>query len=83
MLDSFELPSFVRAHHVYQAVLTPFEGQVLQLQREPRSNPKDRVTGIVCQNGEIVRRVSFNLAPAFSPYLARECGTITATIAGA
>ena len=61
---------------------THFEGQVLQLQREPL-NPKDRFAVIVCLDGEIVGRVPANLAPTFSPFLARECNTITATITGA
>ena len=58
---------------------TPFEGQVLQLQHEPL-NPKDRFAVIVCLDGKIVGRVPANLAPTFSPFLARECNTITTTI---
>ena len=37
---------------------------------------------IVCLDGEIVGRVPANLAP-FSPFLARECNTITAAITDA
>ena len=68
LLDLFELLSFVRGHHVYQAVWTPFEGKVLQLQREPL-NPKDRFAVVVCLDGKIVGSVPANLAPTFSPFL--------------
>ena len=84
LFDSLAISSFVRGHHIYKRIWTPSEGEVLQLQREP-SNPKDRfaVTVVVCLDGEIVGRVPANLTPTFSPFLARECNTITATITGA
>ena len=52
--------------NIYQAVWTPFEGQVLQLQCEPL-NPKDRFAVVVCLDGEIVGRVRIpaNLALMF------------------
>ena len=70
--------------NIYQAVWTPFEGQVLQLQCEPL-NPKDRFAVAVCLDGDIVGRVRIpaNLALMFSPFLARECNTIIATITDA
>ena len=86
LFGSFQLPSFVRSHHVYKAIWTPSEGQVLQLQREP-SNPNGRFAVVVCLDGEIVGRVPVNIAPMFSPmfsqFLARGCNTITATVTGA
>ena len=82
LFDSLAISSFVRGHHIYKRIWTPSEGEVLQLQREP-SNPKDRFAVVVCLDGEIVGRVPANLAPTFSPFLARECNTITATITGA
>ena len=55
---------------------------ILQLQCKP-SNSKDRFTVVVCLDSEIVGRVLASLAPKFSPFLARECNTITAIITGA
>ena len=72
LFDLFQLPSFVRGHHVYKAIWTPSEGQVLQLQREP-SNPNDRFAVVVCLDREIVGRVPANIASTFSPFLARGC----------
>ena len=46
-------------------------------------NPKERFAVVVCLHVEIVERVPANLAPTFSPFLAKECNTITATITGA
>ena len=55
---------------------------ILQLQCKP-SNSKDRFTVVVCLDSKIVGRVLAILAPKFSPFLARECNTITAIITGA
>ena len=77
MLDSFELSSFVRGHHVCQTVWTPSEG-ISATAKTIES--KDRFAVVVCLDGEIVGRVSANLAPTFSPFLASECTTITAVI---
>ena len=82
LLDFFVINSHVRGYHVYKDIWSPYEGEVLQLQREP-SNPNDKFAVTVCLDGQVVGRVPAEHARTFSLFLARECNNITATITGA
>lgn len=64
----FQMESFVRGHHVYQASWTPSVGEVLPVRRE-LANEHDRFAVAVLKDGEVVGHIPRTLSKLTSFFL--------------
>ena len=71
----------MRGHHIYKKDWTPFQGEVLQLKREP-DNCADKCAVAIIKDGIVVGHVPYNLAPTFSQFLKREFNKATVEVTG-
>ncbi len=79
-LETFEVESCVRGHHIYSNVWSPSLGERLQCTRE-FSNTKDRYAVSVVRLGTIVGHIPRKIAAACALFLARN-GTISCEVTG-
>ena len=63
-----EFNSFIRGYHAYKDIWIPVPGDVLILKREP-DNVKDKSAVAICNEGDIVGHVPYNISSLLSQLL--------------
>lgn len=77
----FQMESFVRGHHVYQASWTPSVGEVLTVRRE-LANEHDRFAVAVLKDGEVVGHIPCTLSKLTSFFLRYDGNVVFCEVTG-
>ena len=80
-MDSYEVNSCVRGHHIYKNIWTPYIGEYLNCEKEA-NNPEDPYAVAMMKDQLVVGHIPRKISAACSLFLAKESSTITCLITG-
>ena len=80
-IDAFELTLYIRGHHVYKEVWTPYVGEELSVKKET-GNLYDAFAVAVEKEGDVVGHLSQSISRNVSYFISHSGNNATCTVTG-